>query len=225
MSSSTELLFAPWSLADLAEPEGPQAHEDAIDDEELARQLAEAEAREAAAREAAEMEMRLAEAYDRGLEDGRREGEIGESARLRSAVQATQAALDELRDGEQKWSGTIEENVCALAVTIARQVIGRELANDTGPVLNLVQTALGEFPIDQPLRIRVNPSDLASITATESTGEKGLAALTPDREARWLPDTSIAPGGCLIEGRDRIIDGRVDTALERIYRRLTYTHA
>jgi hypothetical protein len=29
----------------------------------------------------------------------------------------------------------------------------------------------------------------------------------------------------VVEGRERIIDGRVDAALERVYRRLTYTGA
>jgi general L-amino acid transport system substrate-binding protein len=45
------------------------------------------------------------------------------------------------------------------------------------------------------------------------------------KDVQWLPDGRVAPGGCLIEGRDRIVDGRVDTALERLYRRLTYTGA
>jgi hypothetical protein len=29
----------------------------------------------------------------------------------------------------------------------------------------------------------------------------------------------------VVEGRERIVDGRVDTALERVYRRLTYNNA
>jgi flagellar biosynthesis/type III secretory pathway protein FliH len=35
----------------------------------------------------------------------------------------------------------------------------------------------------------------------------------------------VERGGCVIEGRDRIVDGRVDTALERIYRGLSGHHA
>ncbi len=49
--------------------------------------------------------------------------------------------------------------------------------------------------------------------------------LAARKDVQWLPDPRIAAGGCLIEGRDRIVDGRVDTALERLYRRLTYTGA
>jgi flagellar biosynthesis/type III secretory pathway protein FliH len=187
--------------------------------------VAAAEREEALRQEREEWERKLAEAYDRGFAEGRQEGEIAEGARLRSAVHAAEEALEELRIGEMRWTGTIEENVCALAVVVARHVIGRELTIDSQPVVELVRSALQEFPIDQPMRIRVNPTDLSAISRSTSDGRDPLQILTRDRDARWLPDSSIAPGGCIVEGRERIIDGRVDMALERIYRRLTYTNA
>jgi flagellar assembly protein FliH len=173
----------------------------------------------------ARIEAARKEGYQRGFNEGREAGEMGEAARLRNASAAAEEAVDELRAGEVRWTGTIEENICALATVIARQVLERELAMDIEPVAALVRSALSEFPIDQPIRIRINPSDLnalASVGAVESDPLRGIAQ---DREARWLPDSSIAPGGCVVEGRERIIDGRIDTALERVYRRLTYTNA
>ena len=189
-----------------------------------------AEAERAAAEEARrlerlEQERLLQEAFDRGFAAGRQEGETAEEARLRGAVRAAEEALEELRIGEMRWTGTIEENVCALAVIVARQVIGRELSSDVEPVLDLVRSALAEFPIDQPMRIRVNPADHRAILRLSADGRDPMAAVTRDRDARWLPDVAIVPGGCVVEGRERIIDGRVDVALERIYRRLTYTNA
>jgi flagellar assembly protein FliH len=180
---------------------------------------AERERLEAAHRAA--LERAVAEAHARGFEEGRQLGEEGEAARLRNALAAAEAALEELREGEMRWTGSIEENVCALAVAVARQVIGRELVGDASSVVELVRQALAEFPVDQPIRIRVSPGDLA---AMQSVQEGGLLAITRDRDARWLPDPLIGSGGCVVEGRERIVDGRVDTALERLYRRLTYNH-
>jgi flagellar assembly protein FliH len=227
-ASAAASFFQAWDLADLRElaaaaavPAVVQPAVEEIDPEVVA----EAERQEAARLEAAEWERKLAEAYERGFAEGRQEGEIAEGARLRSAVHATEEALEELRIGEMRWTGTIEENVCALAVIVARQVIGRELETDSQPVVELVRSALQEFPIDQPMRIRVNPTDLSAISRSTSDGRDPLQVLTRDRDARWLPDASIAPGGCIVEGRERIVDGRVDIALERIYRRLTYTNA
>jgi flagellar assembly protein FliH len=170
-------------------------------------------------------ETMVAEAYAQGFEDGRLEGEQGEQARLRTALAAAQDALDQVRDGEQAWTGTIEENVCALAVAIARQIIAREV--DAGPdvIAGLVRRAIAEFGTERQLRIRVHPQDLALLQAAGADDDDGAERLATGREVRWVADVGVARGGCVVEGRERIVDGRVDAALERMYRRLTYTHA
>jgi flagellar biosynthesis/type III secretory pathway protein FliH len=178
---------------------------------------------DAAAADAAAHDLPLAEAYAQGFEEGRLEGEAAEQARLRTAVRAAAEALDALRAGEAHWTGQIEANIVALAVAVARHVVGRELATDPSFVRGLVRQALAEFPLEQPLRVRVHPQDVPLLEAAAPEDEDPL--LAGGREARWVPDPTIARGGCIVEGRERIIDGRVDTALERIYRRLTSTES
>jgi flagellar assembly protein FliH len=157
--------------------------------------------------------------YQQGLFDGRTEGEAAEQARLRTAVHATARALDELRAGELHWTQHLEENLAALGVAIAQQIIGRETTLAPDVVHGIVRRALDEFPIDQPLVVRLHPTDCA--LAQVNDGARSDADAAP----RFVPDPRVQPGGCLVEGRDRIVDGRVDTALERVYRRLTYTNA
>jgi flagellar biosynthesis/type III secretory pathway protein FliH len=220
------LMAAEWALEELSGAAPQAAQEGGLEapDAELLARLAEADRIAEAERAEAEMERRLAEARAQGYEEGRRAGEEAEGARLRTAVAVAEEALDAVRDGEMRWTGAIEENICALAVAVAQQVIGRELREDVGVVVELVRRALGEFPVDQPVRIRVNPQDLASLEAYGS-GDNPLLGGARGHDSRWVADARIAPGGCVVEGRERIVDGRVDTALERIYRRLTYTHA
>jgi flagellar biosynthesis/type III secretory pathway protein FliH len=170
------------------------------------------------------LERAIDDAYSRGMEEGRRAGALAEAARLRQAMRVVTDALESLNADAEKWVGNAEENICALAVAMARQVIGREVVLDKSTLSAMVQQAMGEFPLDQPLTLRVNPQDLQAIhSAFAALGE--ASPLNLHKEVQWLPDARIASGGCLIEGRDRIVDGRVDTALERLYRRLTYTGA
>ncbi len=164
------------------------------------------------------------DAYALGFEDGRQAGALAEATRLREALASVNEALEALHMDSDKWVGNAEENICALAVAIARHVIGKEIAGDRSSLTDVVRQALAEFPLDHALTLRVNPSDLEAINAAFlSLGE--ASPLHSRKEVQWLGDGRIAPGGCLIEGRDRIVDGRVDTALERVYRRLTYTGA
>jgi flagellar assembly protein FliH len=117
----------------------------------------------------------------------------------------------------------LEENIAALAVIVARQIIGREVTLAANLVADLVRRALTEFPIDQSVRIRVHPLDLSVMTLNASTTD--AAPITGPRDASWLADARVARGGCMIEGRDRIVDGRVDTALERAYHRMAQIDA
>jgi flagellar assembly protein FliH len=169
-------------------------------------------------------EDRIAEAYSLGFEEGRLEGERGERARLASAVQAVRDAMESIAIGEERWTSAIEENIASLATVIARHVIEREISIDPSVITKLVRRALSEFPVEQAVRVRLNPHD---IIVVESLGQSGMEAAMdePARAVAWIGDTRVAPGGCVVEGRERICDGRIDTALERAYRRLSRSNA
>lgn len=192
------------------------------------RAAIEADHRRAAAaeREAldAEHQRQLQEAYAAGVADGETAGRATEATRLRAALAAAEGAAALLREGERRWTSALEENVAALAVAVARQVIGRELVGDAAALTDLVRRALSEFPLDQAIVVRVHPADLAALTVAANAGTAG-DHVAPNRETRWIADPNVPAGGCVLEGRERIIDGRVDTALERVYRQLTGNHA
>lgn len=172
------------------------------------------------ARARLEVEQRVEDARTAGYDGGRLDGELAEAARLRNAVMATELALDTIRASEAKWQECVTENIAALAVTVARHIVGHELHSDAAAVADLVKRALAEFPIDQPMRVRVNPHDLSLLSQpTPASGDP--VSIAPNRDVRWLADSRIQPGGCVVEGRERIVDGRIDTALERLYRKLT----
>lgn len=220
---------AAWMLDELS-PLSP-AHD--TDAGALAADVPTAEELRAAAAEARELALAgerdrmVAAALAEGRAAGEAAGRAAERARLSAALASAEQALAQLRAGESRWLEQLEDNVCALAVAVARQVIGRELTADSATLTNLLRRALTEFPIDQPVSIRVNPQDMAVLAAAHPAGENlvGTAAVAPNREARWIADPTVVAGGCIVEGRERIIDGRVDAALERVYRRMTGNHA
>ncbi len=171
-----------------------------------------------------DMEQALHDAFARGFEEGRQSGARVEASRLRDAFASIAEVLDALQMDSDKWVGNAEGNICALAVAVARHIIGKEIATDNSSLTDVVRQAVTAFPLDQPLTVRINPADLQAInSAFAALGD--ASPLTDRKDVHWLSDDRIAAGGCLIEGRDRIVDGRVDTALERVYRRLSYTGA
>jgi flagellar biosynthesis/type III secretory pathway protein FliH len=158
------------------------------------------------------------EAYARGHDDGRRAAESAGSARLTSAVRAVEGAGTRVEQEAARWIGNAEENIAALAIIVARKILDRELSTDRDHVVQTVRLALAEFAVAESVRVRLNPADLHVVTA-QVAGSEPLGA---SGAVRWMADPAISAGGCLIEGHERIVDGRVDAALERLYRRLSH---
>lgn len=156
----------------------------------------------------------LADARRAGLEEGRAAGraEAHEAAERRVAdtLEALHAAIAAVKQQEEHYVGILEENLTALACAVARQVIQREVQLDPSAIRELVQAALNEFPQETTLKVRLHPHDHAM-----------LAADPGYRDVTWIADPRIVRGGCVVEGRERVVDGRVDLALEQIFRVLT----
>lgn len=162
----------------------------------------------------------VADAFALGFSGGRIEGEQAERARLRATMRAAEEALDAINVNGARWVGSANEDMTALAVAIARHLIEREVAHDHALVVKLVSRALADYPIDEPVRLRVHPDDLAVL---DSVKDSELQGATMDR-ATWIADPRVSRGGCVIEGRERIVDARIESALERVYRRLARPH-
>jgi flagellar assembly protein FliH len=199
----------PWTLGELAFPGKVTSFVDNANDAQAVDPTI------YAAEQAAERAALIDEHYARGLVDGERRAAVAAEARIQEIRSTVAAAADKLAEAANIAPGVLEENIATLAVIVARHIVQREVSLDADMVADLVRRSLTEFPIDQTVRIRVHPMDLALLTIN---GDK--APITGKHDVSWLADTRISRGGCLIEGRDRIIDGRVDTALERAYRKM-----
>jgi flagellar assembly protein FliH len=203
-------LPAAWPLEELHVLDGELFHAHDGD-------AAPATASDLAAMATAERDRLVAEAYAAGQEAGRAAAHAAAQQTMSSAVTAVRAAGEQLAASEARFLGALEENLATLAVSIARQLIAREVRTSHEVIIDLVRHAVSEFPIDNALRIRINPLDLSTLAAAP---DGDVVRIAPGREISWVADARIYPGGCIIEGRERIIDGRVDTALERVYHRL-----
>jgi len=158
------------------------------------------------------------EAWERGRLEGEQAAEERSRRDLATAVAAAESALESIRELHETFSATLFEDMLALSCAMARAVIGRELRGDPAAFADLVRRGLAAFPLEQPVRVRVHPEDLSRISAV---AEGEVIPIAGGREVRWVADAGVLPGGCVMDGPDRVLDGRVDQALERIFWELT----
>lgn len=172
------------------------------------------------ARDAAERTRVEAECYANGYRDAERAmANAGVEARA-SVLNALAEAIASVQLHAARWTANAEENIAAIAVAVARHIVEREVTIDPSIVRDLVQRALIQFPIDQQIIVRLHPEDAAACA-----GPGTLKDHVMTHEVRVVADPHIVRGGCLVEGRERVIDGRVDTSLERAYRSIGQVQA
>ena len=185
-------------------PDGPMRYLQLVAHVELARG---AEAEEADALEAA-----LARSHAAGVA----ESEARISGELEQALQALQGVVERLEIAwtnlEQDW----KPNLYSLSLAVARKLVQRELTANPEIVTDLIDRALQLVPLDRTLDIRLNPGDLARSATGSNTRCRPIAPST----VRWVPDASLDRGAFVVETPQRIVDGRSDVALRRLYDRL-----
>ena len=104
-----------------------------------------------------------------------------------------------------------EQDVVALALAVARRILHRELTVAPEALLGLVKAALEKMEAREVHRVRVSPSDAA--TVRQFFEQMGL----PQR-VEVVADASLAPGGVLIDSSRGVLDASVDTQLAEIER-------
>lgn len=146
--------------------------------------------------------------YAAGLPAGREAGqaEVGlEAARLRDAVASLEQSFAEL---DQQ----VADELLALAMEIARQVLRGEISARPDTILDVVREALDQLP-HQHATISLNPSDAALVRAHlgDNLGHGGH---------RIQEDKTLKPGDCLLEAGGSVLDATVATRWRRVLENL-----
>ncbi len=161
---------------------------------------------------AAQLEALQKQAYEEGFAQGRADGLKAGEADTRTAVAQLAAVLDRLARPLEALDARVEEELVALAMSIARQMIRRELNTAPGEIVPVVREALAMLPAAaREVRVRLHPEDAALIRQALRSGEEGEQAW------RVIEDPVISRGGCRVETEQ----SRIDATLEKRLATLT----
>ncbi len=155
--------------------------------------------------------------YAAGVEQGKRQAEQALQQQMRDfmANQASDAARAlaelfasaqrQLQDAEQ----TIAQGLLTLACELARQVLRRELAQDTQAVLPVLKEALTMLVAEHKAAVvSLNPADLARLGESLHAEFAGLALTLRE-------DASLQPGDCVVASAGTVVDGSVAMRWQR----------
>ncbi len=149
--------------------------------------------------------------YSQGLEVGTKDGcqrgfEAGQ-VDLNQRIKDVLGIFDVLAEPLREMDERIEDELAALAMAVARQLVRRELKMDPGQVIAVVREAVGILPSSaRNIRLFLHSEDAKLIRSVFDVAENS---------PNWtiIEDPLLSRGGCRIETETSRIDATVEKQL------------
>jgi flagellar assembly protein FliH len=156
-------------------------------------------------------------AYEEAFASGREAGLAAARAetqqaltKLHAQVARLEASLDTLGQPLAQVNAEVEHQLLSLAMTIARQLVRRELKIDPAQVIAIIRETVTLLPASaRDVRVHLHPDDAAVV-------RERLAATTSDRAWSIVEDPVMTRGGCKVMTDTALIDARVETRLNEV---------
>lgn len=160
-----------------------------------------------------ELDQRLRESFQSGLQEGKNLAERG----LLNVFRSLRTAAEGVHALREKIIRESEDELVMLVMLVARKVILREVAQDRRILSNVVEAAIADLNGRDEITIRLNPDDYALVTT--SRDEYLRKELMTDL-MQLKADSSVLPGSCQIDTLMGTIDAGIDAQLDEIFRRM-----
>jgi flagellar assembly protein FliH len=152
------------------------------------------------------------EAFTKGYAQGERAGLEAGGKRAEAMLRRVAQTLEELAGLRTTLMQQSERQMVQLALTLARRIVGREIALDPELIAAMAHVAITKLGTANPATIRLHPEDY---TIVARDGERWAGA-----QVTVIPDPSIARGGCMVESDFGCIDASLDRQFEEMTRAL-----
>ncbi|MDJ0833260.1 MAG: flagellar assembly protein FliH [Gammaproteobacteria bacterium] len=157
---------------------------------------------------AEEMERWQQEARKEGYADGLKQAQAetdGIKQRLLQLINFLEAPL-------QAMNEEVEQQLHQLAVTLAQQLVRREIRSDPGEIIGLIRESLQLLPANsRKIRVHLHPDDAELLRNTLQMDQH-------EEEQSWqlLEDPTITRGGCQIKADKSVINLTLEKRLQAL---------
>lgn len=135
------------------------------------------------------------EAYEKGFEQGRRDGLALEQKQLEEQRLQMEALFSELQNLKSVIYKNSEEDLVSLCKLIARRIVREEIRTDPSVIQRTVRAAL-DFVADKThLKISIHPEDMDEVRQILPE----LVSLTEGGTFQVVEDETLEKGGCTME--------------------------
>lgn len=164
----------------------------------------------------AEVEKEKKRGYDDGFSAGMTAGEEKAGQNVAAEVAEMRQKIHDAREAFLSRLLASESKLFETALTIAERVVRQKIAVDPGVIQETVREAVAQIRGNNPVRIRVHPSDVQRLDEFRKLSPEAFR----DLPTTFLADETLSPGDCVAETGLEFIDATVGKKLETLRDRL-----
>jgi flagellar biosynthesis/type III secretory pathway protein FliH/CheY-like chemotaxis protein len=151
--------------------------------------------------------------YDQGIAEGERRAGAQVAAVRQQEQMLFANAVRRLDDTWTSLHQTVEDDVTALAFSLATRILRDTIVERQDAVIALLKSALATVREAGIVTVRTHPSDVPVLEAARAELCRNRATtLTLHVEG----DSSLARGSCVVQSTNRLVDASLDTQLLRL---------
>ena len=155
----------------------------------------------------------IKQARDKGREEGRDDGYGEGKAEVERLIERTQVVLERAQNKRGEILSETEQQVIDLVLLIARKVVKTISENQRDVIIPNIIEALRKVKAKGNIIIRVNLADLQMATKHK---EEFIKLMEGANSIQLVEDTTVDPGGCIIETDFGEIDARIASQLAEL---------
>lgn len=150
------------------------------------------------------------EAREEGFRQGEAEGRKSGAKAVRAQADALQRVLQSLIPSVDGLDQQVEQELVSLAITVARQLVRRELRMDPGQVVAAVRAAVDTLPsTDRKIRLHLHPEDARLV-------REALHLSELEQPWQLIEDPTFSRGGARVETDTCRVDATVESRLNAV---------
>ena len=151
--------------------------------------------------------------YDQGIAEGERRATARVAAARQQEQQLLANAVRRFDDTRISLHQTVEDDVTALAFSLATRILRDVMIERQDAVIALLKSALATFREAGVVTVRTHPSDAPVLEAARAE----LCRERPMSFALHVEgDSSLSRGSCVAQSTNRLVDASLDTQLLRL---------
>jgi flagellar assembly protein FliH len=151
--------------------------------------------------------------YDQGIAEGERRADARVATARLQEQSSLANAVRRFDDTRTSLYQTVENDVTALAFSLATRILRETVMERQDAVITLLKSALATVREAGVLTVRTHPSD---VQVLESARAELCRDRPPDFTLHVEGDSSLSRGSCIVQATNRLIDASLDQQLLRL---------